>query len=133
MNYYINPIWFYLIDVCSSLRGVFSGAILLSVLGFFGFTIAYLIPIGEGTYDMSDEEDVKLLKSVKRGMRITLILSIISSILVVATPSGDGVTKMMIASVITEENVESTKEDVKEIVDYITEKIIETKGKGEDN
>ena len=77
---------------------------------------------------MSNEDDVKMLKGVKRGMRISLVLLIISAILTVATPSKDGVTKMMIASVITEENVEATKEDVKEIVDYITEKIVETKG-----
>lgn len=131
MNYYIDPIWFYLIDVCGSLETIFFGVIILSILGFFGFTLAYLIPIGEGTYDMSNEDDVKMLKGVKRGMRISLILLIISAILAVAIPSKDGITKMMIASVITEENVEATKEDVKEIVDYITEKIVETKGEND--
>ena len=40
-------------------------------------------------------------------------------------PSKEGVTKMMIASVVTQENVQSVKGDVKELIDYITEKAIE--------
>jgi nucleoid DNA-binding protein len=46
-------------------------------------------------------------------------------ILAVFTPSSQTCEKMLISSVVTHENVESTKEDAKEFVDYLFEKIEE--------
>lgn len=131
MTYYINPIWFYLMDVCANLQGAFIFlAITLGVIGI-GFLIALVCFLGEG-YEFEDEDDLPLLKKIKRIFVTSFIFCGIFIVLAVATPSRDGMTKMMIASVITHENVESVKGDVKELVDYVVnkaEELNETKEK----
>lgn len=40
MTYYVNPIWFYLSDICHSTKGVMLGmAITLLCFGFIGYLI----------------------------------------------------------------------------------------------
>ena len=60
-------------------------------------------------------------------IKVSVIATIISAVLMVVVPSEETVNKMMISSFITKENVEKTKEDAKEIVDYVVEKAIELK------
>ena len=45
----------------------------------------------------------------------------------IVVPTEETVNKMMISSFVTKENVEKTKEEAKEIIDYIAEKAIELK------
>lgn len=126
MTYYIHPIWFYLSDVCSGLKwtfGLFAGGLIL--LALIGFLIISGIAT-EMEFNLDEEEEKEQTKYYKK-FKLALIIGIIFCCLFCITPTKEGVTKMMIASVVTYENVDTVKGDVKEIVDYITEKAIEIK------
>lgn len=126
MTYYINPIWFYLMDICNNLQTVFTVlAVLLGVIGIC-FLIAVPIMLSE-----RHDEDSPEVKKVKKIFVKAFIGCGILVTLAVATPSKDALTKMLIASVVTQENVEKAKGDVKELVDYIVEKTIELDEKEE--
>ena len=131
MTYYINPIWFYLMDVCGNLQAAFiTFAILAGLVG-----VIFLIILGcllTNGYEFEDEDDAKVLIKIKKGIILPFIFCTILTILSVATPSREGMTKMMIASVITQENVESVKGDVKELVDYVVDKATELSEKEKD-
>ena len=122
MTYIINPIWFYLMDVCGGLGvacGII-GACLLIIGSVIGLFCGWLF------FDAEAEDNF-----VTKGLKIMKKCFIIGGIcvfLACVIPTKDGVTKMMISSVITYENVEAVKGDAKELVDYITEKALEVKG-----
>lgn len=124
MTYYINPIWFYLSDICYSTKGVMLGmAITLVCFGLIGYLITSGIAT-EWEFHLNSEDEKKQEKWFKR-FKVSIILGIIAMFLFCIIPSKEGVTKMMIASVVTQENVQSIKGDAKELIDYITEKAIE--------
>lgn len=116
MTYYINPIFFYLMGVTNNIKtagwifGV--GALFIALLVLF-VTLE----------DWDDEDYSNWWKKVKR---VAIPISIIGLTLALFTPSKDTVKEMMIASVVTEERVDKTVEDVKEFVDYVFEKINES-------
>lgn len=131
MTYYINPIWFYLMDVCSNLQAAFiTIAVLTGIIGIV-FLITLMCLLSNG-YEFEDEDDAKFLTKVKKGIIVPFILCGVLTVLAVATPSKEGMTKMMIASVITQENVENVKGDVKELVDYVVDKAAEMNESKED-
>lgn len=118
MTYYINPIWFYLMNISTGIRILtfFLGGVSLA------FSVIVLISIivdecGDIT-DLTDDEK-KILKIFKK----IIIASIILLFIGVLVPSKDTCIEMMIASQVTHENVISTKKEIYEIVDYITDKV----------
>lgn len=120
MTYYINPIFFYLMGVTDNIKT--AGWI----LGVGAPVIALLVLLATtGCWD--DEEYSNWWKKVKR---VVIPISIIGLTLALFAPSKDTVKEMMIASVVTEERVDKTVEDVKEFVDYVFEKVNESE---EDN
>ena len=60
-------------------------------------------------------------------IKASVLATIISAVLMIVVPTEETVNKMMISSFVTKENVEKTKEEAKEIIDYIAEKAIELK------
>lgn len=120
MTYYINPIYFYLMNVSTGLK------IFLAFLGGFALTASIIILViwladGCGTLDykkMDDDEKItfNLFKKI-------IIASIISLFIGILVPSKETCIEMMIASQVTHENVTATKEEIYEIVDYITDKV----------
>ena len=115
MTYYINPIWFYLMNVCENIS-----ALSMLIGGVFGFgaivmTIGIIVNKSEG-----DDEMVNLLT---KYVKPSSIVAIVFIFLTCAIPSKETCEKMMIASVITHENVEQAKNDVKSIVDYVFDRI----------
>jgi hypothetical protein len=121
MTYYINPIWFYLMNVCDGLGtlssvvgGVFGfGTIALTVLGLFAWACR----------DEEDEEDEEDWNSFKKHIKLSLIITVVFLSLSCIIPSKETCEEMMIASVVTHENVDQAKDDIKSIVDYVFDRI----------
>lgn len=118
MTYYINPIWFYLMNVSTGMK------IFLCILGGISlvFTIfAIMIWMIEESVDITnlEENEKKIFKLFKN----IIIASIISLFIGVFVPSKETCIEMMIASQVTHENVAATKEEIYEIVDYVTDKV----------
>ena len=107
--YYINPIWFYFIGLCDDIIEI---ATIISVFCLIGVFVGYLLRLAgfeEGTYN-------------KIPINLLAIVGIISLTVSLIVPSSTTVKEMMIASVVTHENVDATIEDVKELIDYTIEK-----------
>ena len=118
MTYYINPIWFYLMSISTGMK-IFLCA--LVVIAFIIIVFAIPIWVIEGSVDITDlgENEKKILKLFKN----IIIASIISLFICILIPSKETCIEMMIASQVTHENVTATKEEIYEIVDYITDKV----------
>lgn len=114
MTHYINPIWFYLMNVSNDIK------IFLCVSGIMSLicTVIALLLIDVEIMD-SDNAKKKIFKVFKK----IIIASIISLFIGTLIPSKETCIEMMIASQVTHENVTTTKEEIYEIVDYITDKV----------
>lgn len=116
MKYYINPIWFYLMNVSAGMK------ILLCVLGgillviFAVIWICYAVDVDLTDLNDSEKKTFKLFK-------IIIIASFISLFIGILFPSKETCIEMMIASQVTHENVTATKEEIYEIIDYVTDKV----------
>ena len=125
----ISPIWFYLMGVVDGL------SILAVILVFALVATVIFLSISYAT----EKEDLKWAGTFNRekhelkvGMyfeilKKSIISLVISSLVLVFIPSQDTMMKMLIAQNITYERVEGGKEMVKDTVDYIFEKINESK------
>lgn len=116
MTYYINPIWFYLMGVSTGLK-IFlclAGGSLTVVIG-----IALASCIFEWDVANMDEDEIKTVKIFKK----ILITGIILLFIGILVPSKETYVEMMIASQVTHENVTVTKEEIYEIIDYVTDKV----------
>lgn len=115
----INPWLFYLVDVIGNFKSACFVLILLIVIGF-GATV--LIEVGE----VSDElelDEAKVIKTLKK-MAIVVVLLMTFNMLF---PSKKTCYQMMIASQITDNNIQKAEDVIKDSVDYIFEKINEGK------
>ena len=118
MTYYINPIWFYLMNTFEGIK------IFLCVLGVFSLLISALALIAsvvDGGIDITDLDDDE--KKIFNLFKKIIIASFISLFIGILTPTKETCIEMMIASQVTHENVAATKEEIYEIVDYITDKV----------
>ena len=121
MTYYINPMWFYLMNVSTGIKAF------LCILGGISLAVsaAALISFMIDGIDIIDLEDdqKKIIKLFKK----IIIVGFISLFIGILVPSKKTCIEMMIASQVTHENVAATKEEVYEIVDYVTDKLNEEK------
>lgn len=106
----INPLWFYLINVSSNLQ------IVCSIIACLAFAIIF---IGVLMYPMLEDIGTN---TKYWGLRL-LIIGIICTFISILTPSKETCYQMMIASLITKDNIEITAEAGKEAVDYIIDSI----------
>lgn len=113
----INPWIFYWAEVCETVKtasGVFA-------VFCVGLTILLII----GIYDEDD----------KHHMFKFIICSIVGivffALIYTFIPSEKTIYKMTVASYLTEDNVARGKEEIKELVDYIADKIEDAKSEGE--
>ena len=114
MEYYINPLWFWLMDIIDGLTiacATFGSVVL------FGSCAAFIIGRTEISFD-NDDEEKKFFSIVKKCFKFSIIAIIMTIIL----PSKATCIEMMTASIITKPNVEYAKGEVKELVDYIFDK-----------
>ena len=113
-TYYIHPVWFYLTHLSQGFGTAFTILGILSAI----VTVALLIGL-----IIDAEIDEKINKTVKKTTIIMGICAIITIFLSVTIPDKQTCIEMMVASQVTHENVETVKEEVFEIVDYVTEKV----------
>jgi len=112
-DYIIDPIIFYFIELADSIDGfTIAVAVVSAIFLIVSFIIKWCIEL-----DLDSNSTFRFKPN--KALIVTIIISITLNILV---PSGEACKKMLISSLITEKNIESTKEEVKEIVDYIFEK-----------
>lgn len=118
MKYFISPIWFYIIDVSEGLKTLLIVLAILSLIScFIGAIIlsaSHLEPIEDW-----DEEQKKPFKFIKKAA----IASAIGLFIAAFIPSKETCVTMMVASQVTHENVATAKQEVYEIIDYITDKM----------
>ena len=98
MTYIINPWMFYLISLSDTLKWTTG---ILAIIAFIGAFYFY-------------GEKINALKRC-------FIFGCISLVICLFLPSKDTCYKMLIASQVTTENIENTKETVKDVADYIIE------------
>ena len=115
MNYIINPMWFYWINVADTLRLVISIAIFISVAAAL---VAAIIAVVNSDW----KEDGEYQLSVKVFKRM-IILFVILCVVLVFLPSKNTLIEMQIARYATQENAELTIDVIKSAVDYIIQAI----------
>lgn len=119
--YYINPIWFYLIGVVDNLKG----AEILVCIASVTAALFCIFPVAMDSDVLDFKHLDDLHKMLIKISKTCIITTIIVGILAVFTPTSETCEKMLISSAVTHENVEATKEDAKEFIDYLFEKIEE--------
>ena len=107
----INPLWFYLISVSSNLQCVCAVvAALVFIIGLLGLLLYPIL------------EDIGT-NPFKNYMPKLITVGVICAFVSVLAPSEETCYKMMIASLVTKENIEITAEAGKEAIDYIVDSI----------
>lgn len=112
----INPWLFYIVDLLDGLKTlcIIAVPVLVVVIGFLTVTIDDL---GRG--------EEKELKSARRTRKIVILFSIFLLIVIPFIPNKETCYKMMVASQITDNNIQKAEDTIKNSVDYIFEKINE--------
>ena len=110
----INPWLFYLVDMIGSFQ-------ILSILIVLLIIISFAIEILKYDEDIDELDKVKVIKTFKKkGIVIALLITF-----AIFLPSKDTCYKMMVASQITDTNIQKAEDVIKDSVDYIFEKINE--------
>ena len=115
----INPWLFYLVDVIGNFKSACLALLLIIVIGF-GATV--LIEVG-GAADELELDEAKVIKTLKKMVVASVLLMTFDMLL----PSKKTCYQMMIASQITDNNIQKAEDVIKDSVDYIFEKINEGK------
>jgi hypothetical protein len=114
MDYIINPIWFYWLQVVS---GISTLAWLLLGAALTGVVVSVFIWfMNSGIYE---NPCIKAKKSLK----IFVIISIPIAIIAILIPSKDTMISMMVAKYATKTNAQLTVDAIKGAVDYIVQAI----------
>nr|DAF10652.1 MAG TPA: hypothetical protein [Caudoviricetes sp.] len=110
----INPWLFYLVDVIDSFK---FAIFLLLILFTLIFGVQAIIE------NNNEEDEVKVIKAIKKMFIVATLVITFSTFI----PSKKTCYQMMIASQVTEENIQKAEDTIKKSVDYIFEKINEGK------
>ena len=108
----INPWLFYLVDMIGSFQ-------ILSILIVLLIIISFAIEILKDDEDIDELDKVKVIKTFKKKVIVIALLITFAIFL----PSKDTCYKMMVASQITDTNIQKAEDVIKDSVDYIFEKI----------
>lgn len=114
MDYIINPLWFYWLQVVNGVRG--------SACVVFVISVVLLIVIGVAT-PMIVSLDGEVPMWCKTGLKIGIILIIPAELIVIFLPSSDTLISMMIAKYATYTNAQLTLEAIKAAVDYVVQAV----------
>ena len=111
----INPWLFYLVDMIGSFQIL---SILIVLLIIISFAIE-ILKYDEAMEAMDELYKVKVIKTFKKKVIVIALLITFAIFL----PSKDTCYKMMVASQITDNNIQKAEDTIKNSVDYIFEKI----------
>lgn len=114
----INPWLFYLVDVIDNFK---SACFILILIAVISFGAIFLIEIGEAA-DELELDEVKVIKTLKKMVVVVLLIAFNMLL-----PSKKTCYQMMIASQVTDNNIQKAEDVIKGSVDYIFEKINEGK------
>ena len=106
----INPLWFYLINISSNLQMVCT--IIASLALIVIFISIFMYPILE---DMGTD--------FKKWRTRLVIIGIVCAFIGILVPSKETCYQMMVASLVTKENIKMSAEAGEEAVDYIVDSI----------
>lgn len=117
MEYVINPMFFYWMQVCSGLQVLFllCGAII--VTGGICLFIALLLD--SGCLEEPKEKRLKRIRNASTSVGLALLL------IGIFMPTRSTLLEMLVTQSITAENAELTLDAIKPIVDYIVSAIAE--------
>lgn len=122
MNPIISPLTIYLINLMDPLHAVFIGAcIAFLVLGIL-YGIDYL--------DNKDSSTEKYQKQAQKALgrtRRMAVICVLCMLLAVFVPSKNTIIEMIVAQNITVDNINAGEEKLKEAIDYLVDKVKETK------
>jgi formate hydrogenlyase subunit 3/multisubunit Na+/H+ antiporter MnhD subunit len=115
MNYIIDPMWVYWVNVVDWLKGaVLAIAIITTVVAFLRFVTA----MADKDWDSESENKQKM-----KCARVLAVIAVIAFICSAFIPSKQTLIEMQVAKFATYENAEWTVETIKQAVDYIAEAI----------
>ena len=119
----INPWLFYLVDLLDGLKSlcILTVPVLVIVIAVLSYIIEDL---GLDIDDLGLNKENEL-KSAIRTRKIVIIFSILLLIVIPFIPNKETCYKMMVSSQITDNNIQSAEDIIKNSVDYIFEKINE--------
>lgn len=119
MNPYIDPWFFYWTSVLNGAK------ILLIVIGCLcagAAGIMGLVALANG-FDIEDyKENIKM---IRKPLITVLVIGLVSVAVSVVLPTEETMIKMLVAKAITPDNVSNGIEAIKEVVDYIFQKMAE--------
>nr|WP_297936689.1 hypothetical protein [uncultured Lachnoclostridium sp.] len=115
MNYIINPIWFYVIEVLQNIRMIcFVSLLIISIYSVGSYLLCF---------DEFEENIVEKLEKNKCILKKNIVIFILLLSVLSILPKEETCYKMMVASQVTDENVSKAEDIIKDSVDYIFEKL----------
>ena len=113
MNPIINPLWFYLIDTVTSLKVVFL------VIGVLIGMVLTIVSVCHLSWDVDDFKEFWEYKYTKTIAVVGIIFLIVGCLI----PGVETAYKMLVASLVTPDNIAAVGESVSSVVDYIIESV----------
>lgn len=120
MDFVINPIWFYLIGILSTLKTIASICLMISILS----VLFALINKIDSDKEMSNEETNVEVEGIELFATCFVFVFIISLFLFIFIPSEEAMYKMLLASYITQDNVDIVHEMIINDIDHVVNAII---------
>lgn len=120
MEYYIDPMWFYWLNVVNALN---------IVIGLFSFAIgvgAVSIQIWYTVTKISDREWNDCTEDRRKAKPYLILLWIMFAVCIIAVvliPDKNTLIEMMIAKQVTQQNAGAGVEAIKSVVDYVIQSI----------
>lgn len=126
--YVINPALIYLSEVADSLKTISTYILIFLFIGFAIMVIMGLSNILENMkYGPDDNDFEKGMEALNISKKLIIPL-VITFVLTIVVPSKETIYKMIVANLVTYENVDLTTETLEEAFDHIIDKLGELKG-----
>lgn len=118
MNPIVNPLWFYVINVLSTLNEV------SHVLAFLSTASSLLFV---GLYIAESHEDEENQINFKIYVKYSLICLVVSSILMILIPTKSVLYQMLVASYVTPDNIQIVQNNTVQFIQQVVDALKEVK------